>query len=330
MPVDAASIARAADVVRQGGAVGFPTETVYGLGVNAFDERAVAKMFELKGRPRFNPVIVHASDLEQVRQIVADFPDQARALADAFWPGPLTLVLPKRPSVPDLVTAGLATVGVRVPAHSAARELIEQAGTAVAAPSANRSGRVSPTTAQHVLAEFGDDLPIILDAGPCVGGVESTVVSLAGSRPVVMRLGGVTVEELGRVVGPADVSAEVPADPDDAERARASPGMLERHYAPRTPLHLVDKLDGLDVPALGRRAGLLTLTDPGSQARAFVSVECLSAAGELREAAANLFAALRRLDDASLDVIVALRVPEHGLGRAINDRLSRASTAEQA
>lgn len=312
----------AADRLRAGGVVAFATETVYGLGANAFDERAVAKVFELKGRPRFDPLIVHVEDASRVGQLVTAFPDAARKLAEVFWPGPLTLVLPKRDTVPDLVTSGLGTVGVRVPGHPMARAMIEASATAIAAPSANRFGGVSPTTAQHVRDEFGDNLPV-LDGGACETGVESTVVAFQeDGSAVVLRLGGVTVEAMRQAVGEVII-----AESGSRDGAQASPGMLDKHYAPRTPMELVDLIDpisfGDDEAA---RVGLLLYLGRGEGVvQRFGAVEVLTRKADPAEAAANLFGAMRRLDAAGVRRIVAERAPDTGLGRAINDRLTRAS-----
>jgi L-threonylcarbamoyladenylate synthase len=293
------------------GLVAFPTETVYGLGADALNPRAVARIFEAKNRPTFDPLIVHVRRVEDVRDLVASFPENARRLADRFWPGPLTLVLPKRSIVPDLVTAGQPTVAVRIPAHPLALELLDRAAIPIAAPSANRFGSVSPTTAEHVEEQLGGAVDVILDGGPCTVGVESTIVSLATDRPLLLRPGGTSLEELEEVIGAIEIPA---AD----ELRSASPGRLDKHYATRTPLLLAP------ADIAGKRAGLLTLTEP-ADATPYEAIEVLSPTGDLREAASNLFSAMRRLDSAGLDVIVATVVPEVGLGRAIMDRLRRAS-----
>lgn len=313
-------ITRAADRLRRGGVVAFPTETVYGLGANAFDRNAIAKVFQLKGRPRFDPLIVHVEDVDRVPQLVSCFSEQAQRLARAFWPGSLSIVLPKHRRVPDLVTAGLPTVAVRVPDHDLARQLIEQAATAIAAPSANRFGSISPTTADHVQAEFGERIDLVLDGGPCHRGVESTVISLV-DQPTLLRPGGIEVEAIEQVVGPLAI-----AGLSNDSRSLPSPGMLRRHYAPRTPMRLVDVIDlGLRQRSELRVGLLLFVPRRDQDLDGFAAVEVLSSRGDLAEAAANLFAALRRLDAASLDSIIAERVPDQGLGRAINDRLMRGS-----
>lgn len=317
-------IARAAAILRAGGLVAFPTETVYGLGASALDERALARIFEVKGRPRFDPLIVHIANRTWLARLVTEFPPQAEKLAARFWPGPLTLVLRKTPAVPDLATAGLPTVAVRIPDNEVALQLLRAADLPIAAPSANPFGQISPTSAAHVREQLGDRIDFILDGGSCRIGVESTVLQLTGDQPVLLRPGGTTLEDIESVIGKVQVHAgERPVAPSGG---LASPGMLPQHYAPRTPLILRDKaaLSGGTAVSPGRRAGLLAFQMPGDLT-GFECVEALSPAGDLREAAANFFAALRRLDAAGLDLIVAELFPETGLGRALNDRLRRAA-----
>jgi L-threonylcarbamoyladenylate synthase len=322
----------AAGRLRAGALVAFATETVYGLGADALDVRAVARVFEVKGRPTFDPLIVHVADTASLDGLIARWPEAAARLAERFWPGPLTLVLPKTDRVPDLVTAGLPSVAVRVPAHPLALELIRAAGVPVAAPSANPFGRISPTRAEHVAEQLGERIDYILDGGPCRVGVESTVLDLstAGTEGTaeLLRPGGVPVEELEEVIGPIRrPPAHEPAHDEtarDADTARRGPGMLTRHYAPRTPLVIAAGDGGGAASREHRRVGRLAfraIDDPDR----FAAVEVLSPAGDLREAAANLFAAMRRLDAAGLDLIVADRFPETGLGHALNDRLRRAA-----
>jgi L-threonylcarbamoyladenylate synthase len=306
------AIAEAAAALRRGELVAFPTETVYGLGADATNARAVAAIFEAKGRPRFNPLIAHVSDVTAVGRL-GKLTEHGWRLADEFWPGPLTLVLEKRPDCPvaDLATAGLATVAVRVPAHPIAQRLLAAAGVPVAAPSANRSGHVSPTTAAHVAADLADRVVMILDGGPTAVGLESTVVDVTGKWPVILRLGGVSREAIAEVLG-----APVELATGNAHKP-ASPGMLARHYAPATRLRLNARevRDGEALLAFG----------PRMPAHAGPVVN-LSASGDLAEAAANLFAALRTLDVAGATAIAAMPIPEEGLGEAINDRLRRAAT----
>ena len=306
-------IGQAARAISDGGIVAFPTETVYGLGANAFDVSAAARVFEVKNRPTFDPLIVHVDRVERAAACTDPFPETARILADTFWPGPLTLVMRKADAIPELVTAGLPTVAVRMPNHPVALELIRQAGVPVAAPSANPFGALSPTTADHVRKHLGGTVDAVLDGGACTVGVESTIVSLAGEHPVLLRPGGIPVEAIERVVGHLE-RADSPTEKPSA------PGQLATHYAPRTPLSLTTEADA---PS-GSRVGLLAFRGPADD-RSFVTVEVLSPDGNLREAASNLFAALHRLDTMELDAIWAEPLPEHGLGAAINDRLRRAA-----
>jgi L-threonylcarbamoyladenylate synthase len=318
---DPDAIAEAAAVLRRGGLVAFPTETVYGLGANAFDPMAVARVFEVKARPSFDPLIVHLASARDLARVSPTDDPRVGALAARFWPGPLTLVLPRRPEVPDLVTAGLDTVGVRVPAHPAAHALIAAAGTPVAAPSANPFGYVSPTTAAHVAELLGRSVDLVLDGGPCRVGVESTILSLAAHPPVILRPGGVPREDLEEALG---CRLEV-AGP--AERPLA-PGQLLKHYATRTPLHILPGPPG-PPPALPVRVGLLAF-GPTAATEGYAAVEVLAPDGSTGTAAANLFAALRRLDGAGLDLILAEPCGEAGLGHAIMDRLRRASAPRRA
>ena len=309
------AVARAARRLRDGELVAFPTETVYGLGGDATREQAVAHIFAAKGRPRFNPLIVHVPGLAEA-EALAVFDDRARAAAERFWPGPLSLVLPRRPDsgLSLLASAGLDTVALRAPAHPVAQELLRAAGRPVAAPSANRSGRVSPTTAAHVQGEFGDAVAMILDAGPCRVGVESTVLDLTGGIPSLLRPGGVPLEALVALFG----RIETPA-PDDA--TPRSPGRLPSHYAPNRPLRLgvTEARPGEALLAFGPEA------PPG-----FAAVLFLSRSRDPAEAAANLFQMLRRLDRPEFAGIAVMPIPEEGLGRAINDRLARAAAPRPA
>ncbi len=308
-------IARAARHLRAGGLVAFPSETVYGLGAGAYDEDAVLRVFALKKRPRLDPLIVHVSTEGEARQVTQAWPPTAHALARAFWPGPLTLILPKTESIPDVVTSGHSTVAVRVPSHDVARSLIREAGVPVAAPSANVFGSVSPSTGAHVQEAFGDrEEVMILDGGACSLGVESTVVSLIGGKPALLRPGGVPLEALQSVVGAVALLRE-------GEQQSLSPGRMPRHYATRTPFYLAGtEPEG----GLGPKVGLLCFLGPPS-GHGYAEVEVLSQKGDLKEAAKNLFSAMRRLDRLGLDAIVATPFPEEGLGLAILDRLRRAA-----
>ena len=317
-------LAHAAQLLRDGNIVAIPTETVYGLAANAFDEAAVLKVFEAKQRPSFDPLIVHIGQRGDVPRVVRELPPGAEALMDAFWPGPLTLVLPKQAAVPDLVTSGLDTVGLRMPAHPLTRELLGLLDFPLAAPSANPFGYVSPTTAQHVADQLGDRVPYILDGGPCSVGVESTILGWdagaddrppAADRPgrwYVYRAGGIPLESIETIIGRVE--------PTVKQVLPVAPGMLESHYAPRKLVHVGD------VPALLRRfagqaVGVIAFRSDHPAHRC----EVLSESGDLAEAARHLFAVLRDMDGSDCEVIVAEEFPEEGLGRAINDRLRRAS-----
>lgn len=311
-------LSRAAGILRAGGLVGMPTETVYGLAADAFNVRAVARVFAAKGRPTFDPLIVHLADISELSRVVAQVPALAWRLAESCWPGPLTLVMPKSDSVPDLVTAGLRGVGVRIPAHAMARQLLRECGCPLAAPSANPFGGISPTTAAHVAAGLCDRVDYVLDGGPCCVGVESTVVSLMGELPVLLRPGGVGPERLRELVGEYE-TARADAALDDA--AQPAPGMLSRHYAPRTPLRLISATEPA-IPSPGLRSGLLTW-GPESEIPGFDRIFRLCSEGIPEICAAGFFAALRDLDSAGLDVIIAREFREAGLGVALNDRLRR-------
>ena len=311
-------VIRAARLVREGKLVSFATETVYGLGANALDVNAVARVFAVKNRPHFDPLIVHIADRSWLPRLVTEWSATAERLANHFWPGPLTLVLPKTDLVPDLVTSGLPSVALRMPSHPLALELLRLADVPVAAPSANLFGQLSPTCAEHVADRLGDQIDYLLDGGPCSVGVESTVLLLESGRAILLRPGGVPLEDIESLIGPVELPSRTTTSDHEAA---LSPGMLPQHYAPRTPLAIVEELDTLAAPG---RCGLLTL-QPHPAATRFAAVEVLSSGGDLTEAAANFFAALRRLDAACVERIVALPFPNHGLGRALNDRLMRAA-----
>jgi L-threonylcarbamoyladenylate synthase len=308
-------IRQAAETIKKGGIVAFPTETVYGLGADAFNPLAVARIFEVKGRPSFDPLIVHVGSPDGLDKLVSEIPPGAKKLIERFWPGPFTVVLSKKEEVPDIVTSGLPTVAVRMPKHPIALSLIEKSECPIAAPSANLFGYLSPTTAEHVQEQLGDQVDLILDGGPCDVGVESTILSFSEKKPTLLRPGGVTLEEIESIIGPVKVLS----DPAKV----FAPGMLPRHYAPQTPL----LLHWSEKDAEGyrdQRIGFLAFKEPNPFLK-FIHIEVLSKKGDLREAAANLFSSIRRLDALHLDLILAESVPETGLGRAIMDRLRRAS-----
>ncbi len=307
-----AEIEHAAALLRAGKLVAFPTETVYGLGANALDAAAVARIFEAKGRPNTSPIIVHVSDMEMLREVVAEWPAAAQILAQTFWPGPLTLVLKKQAAVPALVTAGLETVGVRMPSHPVALALIEAAGFPIAAPSANRFTQLSPTTAVHVRVGLGDRVDYILDSGPCTVGIESTVLSPADGAAILLRPGGVSRQQIEAVIGPVAQPTKVMAE------AHPSPGMHPRHYSPRTKLLLVR--DG-EVPQEGGGGYLQWLRPPRREVREIIVMPVDAA-----EYAAQLYRALHELDSRGYDWI-AVDAPENTLEwEAVRDRLRRAAS----
>jgi len=313
------TIQRAAEIIKRGGIVAFPTETVYGLGADAFNPLAVARVFEVKKRPSFDPLIVHVADPANVKKLAKEISSDAKKLTERFWPGPLTIVLLKEENIPDIVTAGLPSVAIRMPNHPMALALIEESKCPIAAPSANLFGYLSPTTAEHVRDQLGDQVDLILDGGPCPVGVESTIVSFLEEEPMLLRPGGVSLEEIESVIG------EVGTSP--SEDRPTAPGMLPKHYAPRTPIILDWSEKSIDLYK-DKNIGLLVFQEPVNNLK-LRPMEILSKRGDLREAAANLFAAIRRLDALNLDLIVATPIPEVGLGRAIVDRLRHAASKEE-
>jgi L-threonylcarbamoyladenylate synthase len=317
---DPAAVDEAAGIVRRGGLVAFPTETVYGLGADAFNAHAVARVFAAKARPSFDPLIVHLAHASELPRVAQARDPRLDRLAERFWPGPLTLVLPRATDIPDIVTSGLETVGVRVPAHPAAHALIRAAATPLAAPSANPFGYVSPTTAGHVAELLGEKVDLVLDGGPCRVGLESTIVSLVAEPPVLLRPGGVPREELEGALGVALALAPASSRP-------SAPGQMARHYATRTPLSILPGPAG-PVPEARGRVGLLAFRSRPEGVRGYAAVEVLAPDGELATAAAGLFAALRRLDAMGLDLILAEPCVQAGLGHAIMDRLRRAAARE--
>jgi L-threonylcarbamoyladenylate synthase len=310
------AIRRAAEIIKRGGIVAFPTETVYGLGADAFNSLAVARVFEVKGRPSFDPLIIHVAHPEDLEKLVKEIPSSAQKLIARVWPGPLTIVLLKKEEVPDIVTAGLASVAVRMPRHPMTLDLIDQAGSPIVGPSANVFGYLSPTTADHVRSQLENQVDFILDGGPCEVGVESTIVSFHEGVPRLLRPGGVPLEEVESIIGKVDVA------PVEQKRPLA-PGMLPRHYAPKTQI-IIDQDDKTLSTYRDKKIGLLAFQRP-TTSFPFLRIEVLSKKGDMKEAAANLFAAIRRLDALNLDLIIAEAIPEVGLGRAIMDRLRRAS-----
>lgn len=321
--IDAAVIAEAAAIIKRGGLVAFPTETVYGLGANALDVHAIAKIYSAKGRPSYNPLIVHVADVTGALRCVTTWPESAVTLARAFWPGPLTLVLPKDPSIPDLVTAGLASVGVRMPAHPVALALLRAADVPIAAPSANRSMQVSPTAGVHVEASLGGAPDLILDAGPSAVGIESTVLDLTARVPTILRPGTISADALRNVIGPVETLKHAPAESD----ARPSPGMLDRHYSPAARLVITERPGAESVLAhvhgeRARGARVVALARSAVQdAGIFVWPMPETAADYARV----LYATLHRADAEGFAVIVVEAVPDDAAWDGVRDRVTRAA-----
>jgi L-threonylcarbamoyladenylate synthase len=319
---NAEAIAEAARTLCAGGLVAFPTETVYGLGANALDAAAVERIFAIKGRPANNPLIVHVTDTDAVREVTAEWPPSAELLAERFWPGPLTLVLRKGEKVPDVVTAHGPTVAVRVPAHPVAQALLHTARVPIAAPSANRSTELSPTRAEHVLRGLDGRIDVLLDGGPTAGGIESTVLDLTATTPRLLRPGLISISELQALLGPLTYGTAA----HNSTATLPSPGMLPRHYAPRTPLECIETRSAERVAELsgeGRRVGWVTFVDPDVPKRPDVLLRVLP--GDPAGYAAHLYAVLHELDAAGLDRIVVALPPECDEWLAVRDRLRRAA-----
>ncbi len=317
-----AALERAAEVLRAGGLVAFPTETVYGLGGHALDPAAVESIYRAKGRPSYNPLIVHVADAGEARRLAGEWPQAAELLAARFWPGPLTLVVPKAPGIPDAVSAGLATVALRVPAHPVAHALLRTAGIPLAAPSANRSTEVSPTTAEHVRRGLGDRVGLILDGGPCPVGIESTVLSLSGGVPTVLRPGTISIDELRAVIGEVET---VSADPL-GKAARPSPGMMDRHYAPRAEVVITGDFHAAigDARAGDSAAARIAVLSMGGALPD--GVHGVKMPSDAKEYASRLYAVLHELDERGFDRILVEPVPETPEWAGVRDRLRRAAT----
>ncbi len=309
--VDKAKVALINDQI-----VAIPTETVYGLAGNAYSESAIKKIFQLKNRPFYNPLIVHIKDTSFLSKVAKDVPDIALKLAEKFWPGPLTLVLKKQPHISDLVTAGKATVAIRVPNHPVTLSLLERLEFPLAAPSANPFSSISPTTALHVANYFGASLDVILDGGACERGVESTIIGFENNQPILFRHGSIPLEEIEKIAGTITVAINDDSKPN-------APGMLSRHYAPTTDTYLTDNVTDLMQSFDGKKVGLLLFKNEILNKKNAIQ-EVLSKNGDFKEATKNLYAALHRLDKRNLDVIIAEKFPNEGLGKTINDRLQRA------
>ncbi|OHX66069.1 L-threonylcarbamoyladenylate synthase [Flammeovirga pacifica] len=317
MAIIDSSISKAKAVLDKGGLIGLPTETVYGLAGNALDAKAAAHIFEVKARPSFDPLIVHSDSLERLSPYIKELTTQAKKLAEAFWPGSLTMVLPKSDKIHDLITSGLDTVAVRVPKHQQTLKLLSQLDFPVAAPSANPFGYISPTSAQHVQDGLGDKIEYILDGGDCFVGVESTIIGFPNGIPTIYRKGGIPVEEIEKVIGKVEVNAQSSSQPK-------APGMLHRHYAPNAQLLLgdIEKLIEEHKDDNFVTLSLSSTFDQIPSENQFI----LSEYGDLNEAARNLFKTLRLIDKKNPSFILGEWMPEEGLGRAMNDRIKRAAS----
>lgn len=307
----------AISILQQEGIIGFPTETVYGLAGNIFSEKAVKQIYEIKQRPKFNPLIAHLKGIDQLETVASHVPIKAYQLAEAFWPGPLTLVLEKQHHVPDWITAGKSTVALRVPAHPMALELLSNLDFPLAAPSANPFSTVSPTTAVHVENYFGDQLALVLDGGECQRGIESTIIGFENQQPVLYRHGSIPIEEIESVIGPLMVK-------DQNNETPEAPGMLFKHYSPTTKFIMVDQIELFLDKRTEQKIGIITLNRI-LEHPAVITCIPLSLQANLMEAAANLYSTMHQLDGLGLDLIIAEQMPDNGLGRSINDRMKRAS-----
>ncbi len=310
-------IDRAVKIISQEDLVAIPTETVYGLAGNIFSEKAIRKIFALKQRPFFNPLIVHIHSMAQFISFVSEIPQKAEKLAEHFWPGPLTLVLKKKAIVPDLVTAGKDTVAVRIPNHPLTLELLKKLDFPIAAPSANPFGRISPTSAEHVAGYFDQNLEMVLDGGECQKGIESTIIGFENDEPIIYRLGSISQDEIEKVIGPLKIKNKNESAPD-------APGMLSRHYAPKTKTILVEDIQASIQQFSDQRIGLLTF-DQDLDHTSIQHKIILSKNADLDESMSKLYAAMHHLDSLDLDIIIAQLFPDVGLGKSINDRLSRAT-----
>lgn len=317
MGIISKDISKAVKLLSNEELVAIPTETVYGLAGNIYSEKAIKAIFETKKRPHFNPLIVHIPSVDYLNKIVESVPEKAKLLIDAFWPGPMTLVLKKNSIIPDIITAGKDTVAVRVPNHPITLELLNQLDFPLAAPSANPFSSISPTTAKHVEGYFKDSIKMVLDGGPCKKGIESTIIGFENDEPIIYRLGSTPIEAIEDIVGKIEIKNKKEISPD-------APGMLERHYAPKTKTILTDNLLKSIEDYKSKRIGLLLYNDILSDDAIDFKI-VLSEDKNLQEAASKLYNALHQLDKQDLDIIIAQRLPDYGLGKSINDRLMRAT-----
>lgn len=325
MSIISTDLSKAIELLNNEELVAIPTETVYGLAGNIFSEKAVKAIFETKERPFFNPLIVHIPNIEYLETIVEAIPEKAKLLAEAFWPGPITLVLKKKSIIPDLITGGKDTVAVRIPNHPTTLELLNQLEFPLAAPSANPFNRISPTKAEHVENYFKDKIQMVLDGGACKSGIESTIIGFENGEPIIYRLGSTSVEAIEAVVGTIEVkNSSAEHGRSQKEAAPEAPGMLERHYAPKTKTILTTNIAEAIETYKDLKIGLLTYNDIlNDDAIAYKIV--LSEGKNLEEAASKLYDALHQLDQQQLDIIIAEQLPDYGLGKSINDRLQRAT-----
>ncbi|WP_418262381.1 L-threonylcarbamoyladenylate synthase [Flavobacterium faecale] len=317
MTIISKDITKAITILNNEDVVAIPTETVYGLAGNIYSEKAIRKIFEVKQRPLFNPLIVHIHSIDQLQDIVSEFPEKAQLLAKAFWPGSLTLILKKKPTIPDLITAGKDSVAVRIPNHPVTLNLLQQLSFPLAAPSANPFNRISPTNASHVEDYFKDTIKMVLEGGACTNGIESTIIGFENDQPILYRLGSISIEEITNVIGEIQIK-------NKKETAPNAPGMLAKHYAPKTRTYLTTEVENFIKDYPDKKIGVLKFTGD-INASNIEHVEILSETGGLKEAASKLYSSLHKLDILNLDMIVAEVFPDFGLGKSINDRLERAT-----
>jgi L-threonylcarbamoyladenylate synthase len=317
MTVISNDISKVIEILNNEDIVAIPTETVYGLAGNIYSEKAIRKIFQVKQRPFFNPLIVHIQSIDKIEEVVSEFPAKAQKLAKAFWPGSLTLILPKKSNIPDIITAGKDTVGVRVPNHPVTLSLLKQLSFPLAAPSANPFNRISPTSSLHVEGYFKNRISMILEGGECKNGIESTIIGFKNNEALLYRLGSISIEEIEKIIGKIQIKNKNDTTPN-------APGMLAKHYAPRTKMYLVDDVEKFIKHFINKKIGILRFKDEMNTS-SIEHLEVLSKSGDLKEAASKLYNTLHKLDRLNLDIIVAERFPDFGLGKSINDRLERAS-----
>lgn len=317
MTIVSKDISKAVQILNNDDVVAIPTETVYGLAANIYSEKGIRKIFEIKQRPLFNPLIVHVHSLEKAEELVSDFPEKAKKLAKAFWPGSLTLVLKKKSHIPDLITAGKDTVAIRMPNHPVTLSLLKELSFPLAAPSANPFGCISPTKASHVEGYFKNSISMVLEGGDCKNGIESTIIGFENNEPVLYRLGSISIEDINDVIGAIKIR-------NKKELAPEAPGMLARHYAPKTKTYLVEDIETFIQGHKNKKIGVIRFSGTMNLSN-IEAFEVLSESGDLKEAASKLYSTLHKLDTLNLDMIVAEVFPDYGLGKTINDRLLRAT-----